>query len=279
MARPIHMVGLDAGDVDQPDEDHADRADDVREADVHRAGVDGPGLAGGPLRLHEVADRRSEDRQHARPGEPVPERRDRADEREVLAPALVRIQRDSPRLVGEHRRQLGVDPVHEHADEARAGPQGEGAPGADASDRVAEPREQRSGDDHRENETVVPAQCLPKFRLLDRRLSHGSLLLSLVRFPRLSSPIRAPSASSVYARGLARSGSWNGIAATSALGAVRPAHASPAARRCRRRSAPARARGRGASCGRRPSPLPPPPRPARRRCPAREPRRRRRRDP
>ena len=196
--RPTHPHGrLDAGDVDQPDEDHADRADDVREADVHGAGVDGPGLPGGPFRLHEVADRRAEDREHARPREPVAEGCDRADEREVLAPALVRVERDSPGLVREHRRQLGVDPVHEHADEARAGPQGEGAPGTHASDRVTEPREQRSGDDHRENETVVPAQRLAQFRLLDRRLSHSSLLLSLVRFPDLPSPFRAPSPSSV----------------------------------------------------------------------------------
>ena len=164
----------DSQHVDRPDEDHAARADQVREPDVDGAGVERPGLAGKPLGLDEVADRRAEDRQHARPGEPVAERRNRPDEREVLAPPLVCVQGDAARLVREHGRELGVDPVHEHGDQGREGPQGQRAPGADAPDRVPERGEQRAGNRHGDDEAVVPGKYLAKLPLLTRALSHRS---------------------------------------------------------------------------------------------------------
>ena len=72
-----------------------------------------------PLGLDQRAGDEPVDREDDRPADPVAERGQRPDERQVLAPRLVRVERDAARLVREHRRQLGVDVVLERA-EARS---------------------------------------------------------------------------------------------------------------------------------------------------------------
>ena len=75
-----------------------------------------------PLGDDQVADDLAEDREDDRPADPVAERRQRADERAVPAPALMRVQRDATASVTEHRRRLGVDPGLEHSRSPRRAP-------------------------------------------------------------------------------------------------------------------------------------------------------------
>ena len=153
---------LDAEDVEGPDaDDQADR-DHVSQAEVvvPDREVDVRGRAGEPLRDDQVADQLAEDREHDRPADPVPERRDRPDQREVPPPALVGVERDPARLLGEHRSGLGVDPVLHEPDHGRDAPERHRAPGTEGAEREADEADQEARIAERDDEPVVPAKRL-----------------------------------------------------------------------------------------------------------------------
>ena len=174
-----------AAEVEEPDgEDQPDR-DQVRQADLGIAGREvalalGAAEERAPERLvrepggrDDLPAEDAEEREHDRPREPVAERRDRADEREVLAPALVRVEREAARLVREHGRHLGVERHDEEGEPGRDPPEQHGAPPADVSDRVAERSEQEARRRECDHEAVVPAELLEEMSFLDNRFSHG----------------------------------------------------------------------------------------------------------
>ena len=158
-------------DRDDPDQD--------RQVEVEARARLGPGRVGEPLGLDQGPDDEPVDRQHARPGEPVAEGRDRADEGEVLAPRLVGEERDAAGLVREHRRQLGVDVVLQRAEADRDRPEDEGAGRAQRPDRGPERGDQEPRVGERDDEAVPPRHRLEKLAA-----------------PR---PVRLPSALSVVA--------------------------------------------------------------------------------
>src|SRR5207253_6691308 len=108
------------------------------------------------------ADQLAEDREDHRPADPVAERRDRPDQREVPAPPLVRVQRDTTGLLREHRGSLGIDPVREEPDGRRDPPKAHRSPAAEGADREAEGADQEAGNTERNDESVVPAERLEK---------------------------------------------------------------------------------------------------------------------
>ncbi len=129
-----------AADVEDPAEDDAHDPDDLRPPER----LDERGLVdrrrevavASELGEQQVPDQAPVDRQHARPGEPVAEDRDRAREGEVLAPALPRVDRQASRLVREHGGRLAVDVGLERADEGRDDPEDDGHLAAERDDRA-----------------------------------------------------------------------------------------------------------------------------------------------
>ena len=174
--------GLHAEDVEDPDRHDQADCDHVREPEVVAADreVDVARRAREPLGHDEIADQLAEDREDDRPADPVPERRDRADQREVPAPALVRVERDAARLLREHRRSFGVDPVREQPDRRRDAPQAHRSPASEGADGVTEGANQEAGIAKSDDESVVPAKRLEQLSLLDRGLSHHSPPSSVV---------------------------------------------------------------------------------------------------
>ena len=132
-------------DVEHPDgEDEAD-ADELRQPDFDRSRREVAGhvrivrsspvgLAREPLTPDDLADEEAVHGQDDRPADPVPECRNRPHERRVLAPGLVGVERETTRLVREHRRELGVDRVDEHGDEGGDAPQDRSAPAPEVTD-------------------------------------------------------------------------------------------------------------------------------------------------
>ena len=169
--------------VEDPDgEDQPDR-DELRQPDLDRARREvardvrvvrrpAEGLAREPGALDDLADEDAVDGKHDRPPDPVAERRDRTDERRVLPPGLVRVERESAGLLREHRGELGVERVDEDGDERRDPPQQRGAPAAEVADRVAQRPEQESRVRERDDEAVVPAKRLEKLPFLDYCCRH-----------------------------------------------------------------------------------------------------------
>ena len=137
------------------------------------------GLAGEPGALDDRADEEPVDREDHGPADPVAEGRDRADERRVLPPGLVRVEREPSGLRREHRRELGVDRVDEHGDDRGDSPQERGAPAAEIPDRVPERAEQEPGVRQRDDEAVVPAKGLQELAFLDYCNRHSRTSVSL----------------------------------------------------------------------------------------------------
>ena len=126
----------DAVDVEEPDGDDAADADVDGQVPLEVAHVLGKRGVREPLGLHQRADDVAVDGEHARPGEPVAERRDRPDQRRgTSAKPRARTGRSAGR-VREHRRHLGVDVVLERPEEDRDRPQDESAGGAESTDRA-----------------------------------------------------------------------------------------------------------------------------------------------
>jgi hypothetical protein len=124
------------------------------------------------LRLQQDAGDEAVDRQDDRPADPVAERRDRADQGQVLPPGLVRVQRDAAGLVREHARELRVDVVLQCAQADRDRPEQEGAGRAESADRAAERRDEERRVRKRDHEAVPPRHGLEELSLLDLGCSH-----------------------------------------------------------------------------------------------------------
>ena len=175
-----HQRRPDAEDVEQPHHDDEPDADQLREPDVDRSGAEVARRGATQLRVREplggdqAADQVAEDRQHDRPPDPVAERRDRAEQREIAPPSLVGVQRDAAGLVGEHRGRLGVDPVLQQADGGGDPPQDHRAERADAPEREPERAEQESRVAQGDDEPVIPGHRLEQVAFLDDRLSHAT---------------------------------------------------------------------------------------------------------
>ena len=173
-----------AEDVEGPDrQDEADR-DHVVETDVHRAGrevvgagigarpperVGAAGLSREPRGPDEVPSEEPEERQHDRPADPVPEGRHGPDERRVFPPALVRVDRDTSRLVREHRGELRVEHDDRDDDERRQPPDQRRSPAAHVEHRPAERAEHEARIREADDEPVVPAKRLQELAFLDDR--------------------------------------------------------------------------------------------------------------
>jgi hypothetical protein len=84
----------------------------------------------------------------------------------------VGVEGDAARLVGEHRRQLGVDVVLERAEADRDRPQDERTGGAERPDRAAERRDQEPRVGEGDDEAVPPCHGLEKLPLLDLGVRH-----------------------------------------------------------------------------------------------------------
>ena len=178
----------DAGaeDVEGPDADDQADCDQVLEPDVHGAGREVPGvdvrtaervrpvrLVREPRRLGDVAAEDAEKRQHDRPADPVAERGNRPDEGRVLAPALVRVEREAAGLVREHRGKLRVEHHDGHHDRRRDSPEQRRSPAAEVEHRPAERAEEEPGIRERDHEPVVPAERLQELSFFDLRDRHA----------------------------------------------------------------------------------------------------------
>ncbi len=181
-----------AEDVEEPDsQDQAD-GDQVRQPDVHCAGAEVALTGGAPERLRserlvreprglgDLATEKSEEGEDDRPPDPVTEGRDRADEGRVLAPPFVRVEREAPRLVREHRRELRVQhhDGHDHCCGDR--PEEHRPPAAHVADRVTEGSEEEARIRERDHKSVVPAERLDEMPFLDDCLGHEDLLVRRV---------------------------------------------------------------------------------------------------
>ena len=102
------------------------------------------------------------------------------DERRVLPPRLVGVQRQAARLLGEHGRELGVDGVDEDGDDGGDAPQHRCAPATEIADREAERAEQEARIRERDHEAVVPAKRLEELLFLDYCCRHINLRRSAV---------------------------------------------------------------------------------------------------
>ena len=136
-----------------------------------------------PGRLGDVAGEETEERQHHRPADPVAERRNGPDERRVLAPGLVRVDRHPARLVREHGGELRVDDLDGKDDGRRDPPDHRGAPAAEVDHRESERSEQEARVREADHESVVPAERLQELALLDDCLSHDSSSSSAIPAP------------------------------------------------------------------------------------------------
>ena len=178
-----------AGDVAEPHRrthaEHVERPHQHDEADPDQDGqreVEArargrPRHVGEPLRLDERAGDQAVDGEHHRPADPVAEGGQRADQREVLAPRLVRVERDAAGHAREHARQLGVDVVLQRPEDDRDRPQDAGAGGAEGADGTTEPRDEEARVGERDHEAVPPRHRLQELPLLDLRNCHAALLL------------------------------------------------------------------------------------------------------
>ena len=164
---------LDAEDVEQPHGQDHEHGDQLRESEIGEpeVEVDLRGLAREPLGDDQRADDVADERQHHRPADPVPERADGAEKVEAAPPALVRVQRDPARLVGEHRRRLRVDPVLQQSDGGRDPPEQHGPPHADRRQGEAQRAQQERRLTETDDEAVVPMERLEELALLDDCLS------------------------------------------------------------------------------------------------------------
>ena len=165
-----------AEDVEEPDGEDAADADPDRQVPLEVADVLGERRVREPLGLGERADHVAVDREDARPREPVAERRDGPDERQVLAPRLVRVEGDAAGLLREHRRHLGIDVVLKRADQDRDRPQDEGTRRAQNPDRGAQRRDQEPRVGQCDDEAVPPRHRLEELSLLYLGMRHGPFL-------------------------------------------------------------------------------------------------------
>ena len=185
-----------AEDVEGPDAEDQPDGDQVLEPDVHAAGrevavvdlraaegVRAVRLVWEPRGLGDVAGEQAEERQHDRPADPVAECRHGPDERRVLPPALVRVDRDAARLLREHRGELRVEDDDRDDDDRRDSPDQRRAPATEVEHRPAERAEQEARIREANHEAVVPAQSLEEVSLLDCRNCHSTPPCSLCESP------------------------------------------------------------------------------------------------
>ena len=175
-----------AEDVEEPDADDEADGNEVLEpemdapdgevplVDLRAAeGIRSELLVREPCSLGDVPDEQPEERQHDRPADPVAERRHRSDERRVLSPALVRVDRETAGLVREHRGELRVDDGDREDDGRRDAPDQHRAPAAHVEHGPPERPQQKAWIREADDEPVVPAERLEKLSFLDDCLSHG----------------------------------------------------------------------------------------------------------